>query len=126
MTLETKRMAPGQTNTWFIEVYGTLGSARFTTHDPRSFYALKTSGKTQGWTRTDIGADFFLPSITGAIFETGFSDAFQQMIGAYMTELDGRIKHPFPNGSVDETVFSHRILTAALQSHATGAKVTID
>ena len=23
MVLETKRMAPGQTNTWFIEVYGT-------------------------------------------------------------------------------------------------------
>lgn len=125
MTLETKRMAPGQTNTWFIEIYGTEGSARFTTHDPRSIYTLTTSGKTQGWTRTDIGADFFIPSITGAIFETGLSDALQQMIGAFMAELDGTSTHPFPNGSVDETVKSHRILTAALRSHASGAKVAV-
>ena len=122
MVLETKRMAPGQTNTWFIEVYGTLGSARFSTHDPRSIYTLKIEGKTQGWTRTDIGADFFLPSITGPIFETGFSDAFQQMIAAYVAEFSDSVRHPFPNGSVEETTMSHRILTAALGSHTSGAK----
>ena len=34
MFLETKRLAPGATNTWFIEVYGLKASAKFTTDDP--------------------------------------------------------------------------------------------
>jgi predicted dehydrogenase len=124
MSFETKRMAPGQTNTWFVEVYGTEGSARFSTHDPRAFYQLESSGREQGWTRTDIGADFYFPSITGGIFETGFSDAFQQMIAGYLWEFgEGSEENPFPNGSMAETAMSHQILTAALESHKLHAAV---
>jgi len=72
---ETKRMAPGATNTWFVEIYGTKGSARFSTHEPKAFYALETTGKEQGWIRTDIGSQSFMPTIAGSIFETSFSDA---------------------------------------------------
>lgn len=117
LVLETKRMAPGQTNTWFIEVYATQGSVRFTTHDPRSFYSLETRGKEQGWTRTDIGAQTFLPTITGSIFETGFSDAFQQMLGAYLYEFgNNETPHPFHNVTPEETRLSHLLMTAALAS----------
>lgn len=126
MTLETKRMAPGATNTWFLEVYGTEGSARFTTHDPRAFYTLEVQGREQGWTRTDIGAKSYLPTITGAIFETGFSDALQQMMAAFMTALDGReSRHPFPMATPEETAVGHRIMTAALRSHESGNRVAL-
>lgn len=124
LVFETKRMAPGQTNTWFIEVYGTEGSMKFSTHDPKSIYYLETTGKEQGWTRVDIGSQSFIPTITGSIFEFGFSDAFQQMIGAFMLELsDIRANHPFKNVLPDETLLSHHLMTAALESFKTGQKI---
>lgn len=126
MTFETKRMAPGATNTWFIEIYGTEGSARFSTHDPKAFFTLETKGKEQGWTRTDIGAQSFIPTITGNIFETGFSDALIQMIGAFMKEFDTNGEpHPFPCGLPEETRWSHRIMTAALESWKRGKRITL-
>jgi predicted dehydrogenase len=126
MVVETKRMAPGATNNWFIEVYGTEGSARFSTHNPKAFDFLTTGGKEQGWTRIDVGAQSSIPSITGGIFEFGFSDAFQQMIGAFMFELSGKgSSHPFRNVTPEETSWSHELFTAALESHKTGKKINI-
>ena len=123
MTVETKRMAPGATNTWFIEVYGTEGSAKFTTHHPKAFTFLTTKGKEQGWTTVDIGSQSAIPSITGGIFEFGFPDAFQQMTGAFMNEFsDNPEKHPFGNLIPEETAWSHELFTAALESHRTGQK----
>jgi len=126
MIFETKRMAPGSTNTWFIEIYGTKGSAKFSTHEPKAFYTLETTGKEQGWTRTDIGAQSFLPTITGNIFETSFSDALIQMIGAFMYEFrKDEQKHPFPCGTPRETNWSHRIMTGALESWKLGKKILL-
>jgi hypothetical protein len=68
------------TNDCSIEIDGTLGSARFSTRDPRSVFLLEVKGQEQGWTRLDIGSQSAIPSITGGIFEFGFSDAIQQMI----------------------------------------------
>jgi len=127
MVLETKRMAPGQMNTWFIEVYGTEGSAKFSTRDPKTFWSLETTGREQGWTRTDLGSQSYIPSITGGIFEFGFSDAFQQMIGALMNEFtDSPDNHKFRCVSVEETALSHRLLTAAIESHSTGRKIMLN
>jgi predicted dehydrogenase len=126
MVVETKRMAPGATNNWFIEVYGTEGSAKFSTHNPKAFEFLTTIGKEQGWTRIDCGSQSSIPSITGGIFEFGFSDAFQQMIGAFMSELSGKgSMHPFRNVSSEETGWSHDLFTAALESHKTGRKIVL-
>lgn len=127
MVIETKRMAPGATNTWFIEIYGTEGSAKFSTHNPKAFEYLKTSGNEQGWTTKDIGAQSAIPSITGGIFEFGFSDAFQQMIGAFMSEISDReSKHPFKNVTPEETMWSHELFTAALESNKSGRRITLD
>jgi predicted dehydrogenase len=127
LVFETKRMAPGQTNSWFIEVYGTLGSVKFSTHDPKAYYYLETTGKEQGWTRIDIGPQSFIPTITGGIFEFGFSDAFQQMIGAFLQEFgEERAIHPFQNVMPEETHLSHRLMTAALESWETGRRIKID
>ena len=126
MVVETKRMAPGATNNWFIEVYGTEGSVTFSTRDPKAFNYLITSGKEQGWTRMDIGSQSAIPSITGGIFEFGFSDAFQQMIGAFMHEFsESEKEHPFGVVTPEETNWSHRLFTAALESHSTGRKISI-
>ena len=123
---ETKRMAPGQTNTWFIEVYGTKASARYSTHEPKAFYSLETSGREQGWTRTDMGPGSFMPTITGSIFESGFTDAMLQMLGAFLWEFkeDGTA-HPFPPGHPEETRWSHLIMSAALESQRTSQKIII-
>jgi predicted dehydrogenase len=126
MVVETKRMAPGATNNWFIEVYGTEGSAKFSTHNPKAFDFLTTSGKEQGWTRLDIGSQSAIPSITGGIFEFGFSDAFQQMIGLFIQELsDKGSLNPFRNVTPEETSWSHELFTSALESHKTGRKIRL-
>jgi len=126
MVVETKRMAPGATNNWFIEVYGTDGSAKFSTNDPKTFEYLVTKGKEQGWTKLVMGSQSAIPSITGGIFEFGFSDAFQQMIGAFMHELgDQKFDHPFGNVIPEETRWSHELFTAALESHKTGRRINL-
>jgi predicted dehydrogenase len=126
MVVETKRMAPGATNNWFIEVYGTEGSARFSTHNPKAFEFITTMGKEQGWTRIDVGSQSAIPSITGGIFEFGFSDAFQQMIGAFIHELSGMgTDHPFKNVTPEETSWSHTLFTGALESHRTGRRIEL-
>ena len=126
MVVETKRMAPGSTNNWFIEVYGTEGSATFSTHNPKAFNFLTTCGKEQGWTRIDIGSQSAIPTITGGIFEFGFSDAFQQMIGAFIQELSGsENNHPFKNVTPEETSWSHELFTAALASFKMGKKIVL-
>ncbi len=127
MVIETKRMAPGATNTWFIEVYGTEGSAKFSTRDPKSFKFLRTEGKEQGWTRMDIGSQSAIPSITGGIFEFGFSDAFLQMIGLFISELSGLTTlGVFRTVTPEETTWSHKLFTAALESYRSGRTVEID
>jgi predicted dehydrogenase len=126
MVIETKRMAPGATNTWFIEVYGTEGSAKFSTHNPKAFEFLTSYGKEQGWTKIDTGSQSAIPTTTGGIFEFGFSDAFQQMIGAFIHEISGNDSdHPFKNVTPEETAWSHELFTAALESHKTGRKIVL-
>ncbi len=127
MVLETKRMAPGATNTWFIEVYGTEGSAKFTTHNPKAFYYLETKGKEQSWSRTDVGSQSAIPTITGGIFEFGFSDALLQMLAAFVDELrdDKPSDHPFKMVTPEEVAISHEIFTAALESYKTGKRVEL-
>jgi predicted dehydrogenase len=127
LVLETKRMAPGATNSWFIEVYGTEGSARFSTREPKAFYSLKTAGTEQGTTRVDLGSQSAIPSITGSIFEFGFSDAVQQMLGAFLWEFKPtQSEHPFLTVTPAETFASHCVLSAALASHSTGKKVAVN
>jgi predicted dehydrogenase len=127
MVVETKRMAPGAINNWFIEVYGTEGSARFSTHNPKAFEFITNIGKEQGWTRIDTGSQSSIPSISGGIFEFGFSDAFQQMVGAFIHELSvNSTEHPFKNVTPEETRWSHELFSAALESYKTGGRIKLD
>ena len=116
MFLETKRLAPGATNTWFIEVYGLKASAKFTTDDPKAFTYLEVSGKEQAWARLDVGHKTLVPSITGGIFEFGFSDSILQMWSVFLKELDGQ-DPGFGCFTPEESRLSHALQTAALKSH---------
>jgi predicted dehydrogenase len=117
MRLEMKRLAPGETNTWFIEVLGTDGGARFSTKEPKTLWIFER-GKEQIWQRIDLGHQMQFPTITGGIFEAGFPDCFLQMWAAFAAERAGQLDNRFGCVTPAEAVFSHRLFAAALESHA--------
>jgi predicted dehydrogenase len=121
MRLEMKRLAPGETNTWFIEVLGTEGGVRFSTRDPKALYSFRRAGE-QVWERVDLGHQLAFPTITGGIFEAGFPDCFLQMWAAYATERAGQLGDRLGCVTPDEALASHRLFTAALESNG-GKKV---
>ena len=117
MRLETKRLAPGETNTWFLEVLGTEGGMRYSTKDTKALWIFERT-KEQGWTRVDLGHQTPFTTITGGIFETGFPDCFLQMWAAYAAERAGQLTNKFGCVTPDEAVLSHKLFAAALESHA--------
>lgn len=119
MYMETKRMAPGCTDNWFFEIYGLDTSVKFTSSNPGVFTYATPWGKEQAWADINIGYKTMTPTITGGIFEFGFCDAILQMWAAYMAELEGK-EVPFGCFTPEETALSHRVYTAALESHRTG------
>ncbi len=116
MRLEMKRMAPGEMNTWFLEVLGTEGGVRFSTKDPKTLWVFER-GREQIWQRIDLGYQVPFATITGGIFEPGFPDCFLQMWAAYAAErarpLGGRFGCPPGRGAAQPWMFA-----AALESHA--------
>lgn len=126
MIVETKRIAPGETNTWRIEIDGTAGSIAYSTKYPKTLRWLDyKAGGPQAWSSLDLGSVAAYPGITGAIFETGFSDWLQQMLAAFLDELSGELHQPFTCVTPAEALAAHRIYTAALESHATRSAVTL-
>jgi predicted dehydrogenase len=129
MTLEMKRIAPGETNTWYIRVLGTRLSAEFSTKYPKSLRTMAyTAGGAQAWQTEDLGSQAAYPTITGGIFEFGFSDSILQMWAAFCDELAHRdaMSQPFTCATAEEAQQSHRILTAALASHRWERVVALD
>ena len=116
LTIETKRMAPTETNTWFIEILGTDGGVKYSTKEPKTLYTFKRE-KEQYWTATDLGFQGPYATITGGIFEPGFPDCFQQMLAAYVAERQGFANGRFTCATVEEAVMSHELFDAALKSH---------
>ncbi len=121
MILETKRVAPGEMNTWYIEVHGTKLSAKFSTKQPKTLYTLPfTPGKAQAWNVEDIGYSSTYPAITGGIFEFGFSDAILQMWAAFCDEIvngsnmTGSFRCAYP----EEAAATHQVFSGALMSNA--------
>lgn len=122
LRIETKRIAPGETNTWTIEIDGTEGSIAYTTKFPKTLRTmLYEPGAAQEWRVVDLGSVSAYPTVTGAIFEFGFSDAILQMWAAFLDELahgaDG-MRQDFHCATPAEAAATHRLFTAALQSHA--------
>jgi len=127
MVLRAQRIAPGEMNTWAIEIKGTRGCARFSTANPRRLELLEYTGGEQAWRHVDVGYTPTFAAVTGDIFEFGFCDAMQQMMAAFVYEMtEGRTPGRFA-GCVtpDEAALSHRLFTAALASQANQSTVAI-
>jgi len=118
LTIKTQRIAPGEKDTWYFEVMGTKKSAKFTTKDANSIQVLEYKGGEQAWQRIEVGHEVTFKSITGGIFEFGFSDAILQMWAAFLYEFDKGTPPAKFAGCVtpEEAALSHRLFTAALQS----------
>ncbi len=124
MTVKAWRMAPGETDTWSLEVLGSKYSCRFSTRHPKSFYSMEYTGGAQTWHEESLGCESVYPTITGPIFEFGFPDAILQMWAAFLDELNGGAA---PTGCVkpEEALESHKLFTAALESQRTHRAVEI-
>lgn len=116
LTLEMKRMAPTETNTWIFEVLGTDRGVRYSTKEPKTFWTYRRD-KEQWWEKTDLGFATPFKTITGGIFEPGFPDILQQMWAACLAERAGVLNGRFGCATPDEAVAHHEIWAAALTSH---------
>jgi predicted dehydrogenase len=128
MRVETKRIAPGEVNTWLIEVDGTEGSIAFSTKAPKTLRTMAYEpGGPQEWRVTDLGSQSAYATITGPIFEFGFADAILQMWAAYLDELahGDEMRGPFRCATPEEAAATHRIFTAALESDRRGSVVAL-
>lgn len=124
MRLEMKRLAPGETNTWYIEVLGTDGGARYSSKEPKTLWTFERK-KEQIWSKVDLGFHGPFPTITGGIFEPGFPDCFLQMWAAYAAERAGALGEKFGCVTPDEALLSHKLFAAALESHRTKSGVAL-
>ena len=124
MTLEMKRMAPSETNTWIFEVLGTDCGIRFSTKEPKTFWTFRR-GREQTWEKTDLGFDTQFKTITGSIFEPGFPDVLMQMWAAFLAERAGVLGERFGCATPDEAVAHHELWAGALRSQAEQSVVTL-
>jgi predicted dehydrogenase len=125
LTLEMKRMAPTETNTWYFEVLGTDKGVRFSTKEPKTFWTFRRD-REQWWEKTDLGFGMPFKTITGGIFEAGFPDILMQMWAAFLAERAGLLGDRFGCATPDEAVLSHRVWAAALASHTNQARAALD
>ncbi|MGH3103884.1 MAG: Gfo/Idh/MocA family protein [Gaiellaceae bacterium] len=130
LRIETKRIAPGETNTWAIEIDGTSGSIAYSTKQPKTLRTMAYEpGGPQAWAVLDLGSVSAYRAITGSIFEFGFSDAILQMWAAFVDELthgrDG-MQQPFYCATPEEAAATHRLFTASLRSHRECAVIAVD
>lgn len=127
-TLKTQRIAPGNKNTWFFEIIGMKKCARFTSKNINSIELLDyTHGGDQAWQQIDMGHETAFKSITGGIFEFGFSDSILQMWAAFLYEIaHGQPIRKFAAcATPEETAVSHKLFTAALESERAKSAVSI-
>jgi predicted dehydrogenase len=127
-TLRIERISPGERNNWYIEIYGTRASVKYSLRDANALEWLEhVPGAEQMWRRIDLGHEVTYKSITPEIFQFGVSDAILQMWAAFLYELDqGRTPGRFAACvTPQESVLWHRLFTAALQSQARSATVPL-
>jgi predicted dehydrogenase len=126
-TLKLQRIAPGEQNTWYLEVLGTKASARFSTRHPRRLELLQYQGHEQVWGDVQMGFRTVFPTITGQIFEFGAPDAVLQMCAAFVHELtESKPPRRFAAcATPEEAAWSHRLFTAALKSQKTRSAVEL-
>ena len=127
LTIKTQRIAPGETDTWYFEVKGMKGCAKWSSKNPRLLELLEYTGGEQAVQRIDTGYEPAFKTITGGIFEFGFTDSILQMWASFVTEIaGGKPKGRFVSCvTPEEAALSHRLFTAALESWKNGTTVAL-
>lgn len=127
LDVHVDRIAPGNKNTWYLEVVGMDGGARYSTADPKRveyFATIDTpTGREQAWQAVQVGSQSVWATVTGGIFESGFSDAILQMWAAFLAERAGALGDRFGCATPEEALTAHRLADAAATSFATGRRV---
>ena len=125
MFWEMKRIAPGESNTFFFSALGMDGGVRFSTKNPAVYHTFALRNGEQVWSEIQPGHVTNWPVITGHIFEFGFPDALLQMWAAYFAEREGKLGDRFACASVEEVINSHKAFAAAMKSHETHSEIAI-
>jgi len=120
MLWETRRIAPGQMNSWSFEALGMDGGVRFSTRTPTTLQRFIRRDGEQVWEEIQPGNVSAWPTISGGIFEFGFSDALLQMWASYLAERAGSLGDRFGTATVDEALAAHHVFDAALRSQESG------
>ena len=121
LTLATKRIAPGETNTWRLRALGMDGGVEFSTASPKAVHRFALRDGRQVWERLETGSQSAFATVTGPIFEFGFSDAILQMWAAYLAEREGALGDRLGCVTPAEALAAHEVLAAAQVSGASGA-----
>lgn len=121
LTLATKRIAPGETNTWRLRALGMNGGVEFSTASPKTVWHFAVRDGRQAWERLETGSQSAFATVTGPIFEFGFSDAILQMWAAYLAEREGALGDRLGCVTPSEALAAHEVFAAAQASAASGA-----
>ena len=116
MLWETRRIAPGQMNTWWFEALGMESGVRFSTRTPTVVQQFALVDGRQLWQEFQPGNVSVWPMVSGAIFEFGFADALLQMWAAYLAERAGALGDRFGTATIHEALDAHRVFDAAMRS----------
>jgi predicted dehydrogenase len=123
LTLQMKRIAPGEANTWRIRAVGMKGGVEFSTRYPKTVWLFRFEGGRQSWSQVEVGSQSTFPTITIPAVEFGFTDSVLQMWAAYLTERAGDLGDRFGCATPQEALLAHRVVAAALKSSATSQAV---
>lgn len=130
LTTETKRIDPGQKNTWEFEAIGLNGGVRFSTKNPKLVEVFTVAdvpgiGREQVWQQLDAGSQSVWPTVTGPNFEFGFSDSILQMWAVFLAEREGKLGDRFGTVTPHEAAATHGIYRAAIRSNDEQAAITL-
>jgi predicted dehydrogenase len=127
-TIKTHRIAPGQKNNWYVEILGTKASARWSSVRADMLEVMRCQDGDQVWGQIQTGHETAFKTITGGIFQFGFTDSILQMWAAFLHELHHGVPLRRFAGCATpaEAALSHALFTAALRSHAERSVVEVD
>ena len=110
----------GRDNTWRLRALGMDGGVDFSTASPKAVQRFAVRDGRQVWERLETGGQSAFPTVTGPIFEFGFSDAVLQMWAAFLAERAGALGDRLGCATPEEALAAHELFAAA-QSHAEGS-----
>ena len=125
LTLATKRIAPGEMNTWRLRALGMDGGIEFSTASPKVVRRFAVRDGEQVWEHLETGSQSAFATATSGIFEFGFSDAILQMWAAFLAEREGALGDRLGCVTPREALTAHEIFHAAQESGASRSVVTL-